>query len=309
MIQSSPAYVVTNISTTILPVLKVNDKKYAGVAVTLMLPVTPKWFQRRYSMMVQNIYNNIPADWQIQIFYTGKGQSRAGIEINPGLQRMIEEKKVVLTVLPEYLMKARKIHIMLHPWFWENVLADKVLIFGGNQVICSNSLYTINDFIQYDYIGSPWSHKQGVGGDGGISIRSRPHMLQIIYHELSKYKDDDPEKPKAYTTWGMEDSFMVSKMVEMSKDMKMNVNIAPKDVTYQFGAINNYANLTVWTASGILPDISFQQRDEFLAYCPEIKLIYPSLHDPNCFGASPNAEECAKSICALQPKSEHPGGC
>ncbi len=41
-------------------------------------------------------------------------------------------------------------------------------------------------------------------------------------------------------------------------------------------------------------------------YAKLIKIIFPSLHDPNCFGATPNGTKCAKSICALNPG---PGGC
>lgn len=58
-----------------------------GVAVTLMLH-SPAWYQRRYTMMIQNILNNLPSDkWKIQIFYTGKGQSKAGLDMNPAIQR------------------------------------------------------------------------------------------------------------------------------------------------------------------------------------------------------------------------------
>ena len=42
--------------------------------------------------------------------------------------------------------------------------------------------------------------------------------------------------------------------------------------------------------------------------CPELKQLYPSLHDPSCFGASPNGDVCRTTICALQiPKRK--GGC
>jgi len=41
--------------------------KYEGVATTLFLN-TPKWFQRRYTNMITNVFINIPPNWAIQIF-------------------------------------------------------------------------------------------------------------------------------------------------------------------------------------------------------------------------------------------------
>ena len=55
------------------------DGKVGGVAVSLLLE-EPKWFQRRYTMMVNNIRANIPPDWKIQLFYAKSGLSLEGIQ-------------------------------------------------------------------------------------------------------------------------------------------------------------------------------------------------------------------------------------
>jgi hypothetical protein len=39
---------------------------YDGVAMTMMLH-SPKWFQKRYTVMVANILNNLPPRWAIQV--------------------------------------------------------------------------------------------------------------------------------------------------------------------------------------------------------------------------------------------------
>jgi len=143
-------------------------KKYAGAAVFLNLH-QPTWFQRRYSMMIQNVDSNLPADWVIQIFWTGEGQSKAGIDINwGGLHRLVESGRMVLTTIPKdvFAQKRKKFELMVEPWIWENMLSDTVFLFGGTSVICSNSPYSITNFTQWDYIGSPWSFKKGIGGDG-----------------------------------------------------------------------------------------------------------------------------------------------
>lgn len=153
---------------------------YEGVAVTAFLDM-PKWYARRYTMMVQNIANNLPDNWIIQIFYTGRDGSQMGLDLNPGIQRFIENGKVILTLMPREYHKMRRMHLMLQPWFWSNMLADKVLMFGGGSVICSNSKRSLNEFVQYDYLGSPWGNFKGMGGEGGTSIQAISIRLDDAY--------------------------------------------------------------------------------------------------------------------------------
>lgn len=181
------------------------------------------------------------------------------------------------------------------------------MTFGGNQVFCSNSRLRLRDFLHFDFIGPPCHWNKGVGGDGSISIRSRSHMLKALQYAYDKITDEKKRK-EAYKTQGQEDMFFVNTLQEMIQENKIKSKIATKEETYQFGAIGSYGNQTVLVAAGILPDMEYDARDSFLTYCPELKMVFPNLHDPNCFGAHPNAEGCRKSICALQiPKRK--GGC
>jgi hypothetical protein len=38
-------------------------------------------------------------------------------------------------------------------------------------------------------------------------------------------------------------------------------------------------------------------RQQAIDYCPELKLFYPSLHNPTCYGADPNPIECIRYLC------------
>mmetsp|Transcript_59917 Transcript_59917/g.117813 ORF Transcript_59917/g.117813 Transcript_59917/m.117813 type:complete len:358 (-) Transcript_59917:32-1105(-) len=283
-----------------------------GVAATLLLHA-PTWFQRRYTMMIQNTVNNIPEDWVVQIFYTESGQSKHGIDINPGIKRFIRTGKVILTPIPSSVLtvKKKRFELMFEPWIWESMLADTVLIFGGNAVICSNSPYSFADFTEFDYIGSPWDFKKGVGGDGGISIRNRRAMLAAIDHALTGV-DDMNKRLTAFRSWGQEDQFFVRTLIEMNKQAspaKPRWHIAERNDTLRFSGIGSAVNEAVLVVSGTLPSVSYDDRQSFMNHCPEIKMFYPALHDPHCFGAQPNAELCAKSICALKSKKERRGGC
>ena len=91
-------------------------------------------------MMVQNVYNNLPSKWIVQIFCSPFGTPKVGIDLNLGLKRMIDTGKVVLTEISPAVLKQRRkrIDLMTHPWIWENMFANRIFIFGGNGVICSN---------------------------------------------------------------------------------------------------------------------------------------------------------------------------
>jgi hypothetical protein len=83
-----------------------------GVAVALLLHA-PKWFQRRYTVMVQSVFNVIPSTWKVQLFYTPSGASQVGIDLNRGLRRMIDDGKVVLTPIDPEVWSQRKKRIEL----------------------------------------------------------------------------------------------------------------------------------------------------------------------------------------------------
>ena len=281
-----------------------------GVAVTLFLHA-PQWFQRRYTMMIQNAISNIPDDWKVQIFYVKNGASQFGLDINPGIQKWIENGKVILTVIADEVFKTKrkKFELMVEPWLWENMLADRVLTFGGTTVLCSNSPYRIGNFSEFDYIGTPWSFKKGAGGDGAVSLRNRKAMLAAIQFELDKIGDDPAKRSTAYKSWGQEDQFFVSRLLDMKKAGLYDANIAKKEDTHRFGGNNEVFNNDILGVSGTLPAITYNERQSFFSFCPEMKMHYPALHDPSCFGASPNGTLCGSTVCALKPKSMRKGGC
>jgi hypothetical protein len=60
--------------------------------------------------------------------------------------------------------------------------------------------------------------------------------------------------------------------------------------------------------AGTQARLSYAERDSLLKHCPELKVIFPSLHEPSCFGAHPDGAACKATICALQdPVPSH--GC
>eukprot|EP01031_Cornospumella_fuschlensis_P033292 gene33293-40276_t len=152
--------------------LKTSATSYGVVAATIMV-YQPRWFQRRYSLMVQNIYNNIPEGVKIQIFHGHDKDTLAGIEMSQSIQDLRARGVVVLTPLPLELLrvKKKKLQLLTDSWVWTNMIGEKVLLFAGTTAICSNSPRTLGDFLRFDYIGAPWSAFRGLADAGRASVR------------------------------------------------------------------------------------------------------------------------------------------
>ena len=60
--------------------------------------------------------------------------------------------------------------------------------------------------------------------------------------------------------------------------------------------------------TGTMAGLSGEARGALIERCPEIKMIFPSLADPNCFGAPStlNKEACYAGLCVTNPP---PPGC
>ena len=128
--------------------------------------------------------------WIVQIFYLPKNKMSMEGTSYPGIQKLVKKGNVVLTPIPDEFRKMKRKELMLQPWIWKNTLAERILIFGGNVVLCSNSLFELKDFDHFDYIGTPWLAEKGIGGDGGLSLRNRTLMLAVL-NDYEKYKVQD----------------------------------------------------------------------------------------------------------------------
>lgn len=80
--------------------------------------------------------------------------------------------------------------LMTSRTLWEAIPFEKVLIFQQDAKLLRK---WDSDFEQFDYVGSPWKF-QDHGGNGGLSWRSKEHMLKVIEkypYNVSAYGYED----------------------------------------------------------------------------------------------------------------------
>lgn len=268
-----------------------------GVAVTLMLRA-PKWFHRRYTVMLHNVLSNIPSKWAVQVFVNTQWLEKDVLPLHPGLSRLYQRPttttddeapwtvgRITWTPLPKAMTHFKPKDIMKSEWLWKSVLAENVLLFGGNGALCANTQTALDYFVGFDFVGAPWTQHQGRGGDGSThSFRHKSAMLQV----LEKYppnKDDSPDY-----------AYFVNHMVNDNM-----FQVANRKDTMAFAGVWEL-DQAPFLLSGTQAGLNYTLRDNVLSTCPELKVIFPSLHEPACFGAHPNGPKCKESICALQDK-------
>jgi len=270
-----------------------------GVFVTIIYRA-PKWMHLRYTLMIQNALANLPKDWKLHIFVNRKWADREFLPWHANFLERWDKDRVILTDLPSNLTQGKPKFVLLSEWFWKTVAADSVILFTGNGAFCANhkaptSLWERME--QLDWMGAPSRHK---GGDAsGHSFRNRQAMLRAL--ENAQQLGVDLAK------WGDTEAHFFQKY------LPADTRYATRQDTLDFAGVHNLSSTTglerlPMVVTGTHADLSWDDRESLLKHCPEIKMIFPSLHEPACFGAHPKPEACRATICALQTDIP-PHGC
>ena len=243
--------------------------------------------------------------WKVQLFVNEQWAEDNLLPWHPGLERLFqgEDSRVIVTPLPVSLTKGKPKEVLFSKWFWENMAADRVVLFTGNGAFCGNqpSGSAWKELLELDYCGAP-SHSnrhRGVGGDGSShSIRSRNAMLRVI--EYAAQQESEETAPAL-----RDEQNFVDIMLRINQKHPGTFQLATPDQTIQFGGVFNLSSADglvrlPLAVAGTQAKLTYEERDSLLKHCPELKTIFPSLHEPACFGAHPNAAKCKATICALQ---------
>ena len=206
---------------------------------------------------VLNVLQNIPIDWKVQIFTDPKIWPYYQTS---SLASFINQNRVFLTPLP-FLRNNRPgddfINLLLTSVaLWRLIQGEKVLYFQIDSVICSNSLYNLSEFLQYDFIGAPW--KAGGCCNGGFSIRSRTKTLQLLEHGGYRFSLHEIN----------EDGWFTDNL------RRFNAKIAPIDVARKFSVETIYHSRPFAVHKPYVDDIGKVNMTRLCLECPETSRIY-----------------------------------
>jgi hypothetical protein len=113
----------------------ISQRKPGGVVLLLLTTKSVSYFSS-LSFKIDNILQNIPLDWIIQIFYQNSETFQQSLEDNPGMRRQFADNK---RIFPQEIPKKRQLTMIdqhehyyrLQPWLWKSLLAENVLVVDG----------------------------------------------------------------------------------------------------------------------------------------------------------------------------------
>jgi len=130
-------------------------------------------------LVLENFVENLSNNWNIILFHGNKNINYINDILNNSDILINNKKRITLKNLNVDNLTIKDYNnLLVSKEFYNNIPTEVFLIFQTDSIICKSNKDLINDFINYDYIGAPWTDK--TVGNGGLSLRKKSKMLEII---------------------------------------------------------------------------------------------------------------------------------
>ena len=191
---------------------------------------------------------------RVQLFH---GINNHEYILNSQIMKFVESGKVILTQLPINNLDASLYNsLFLNVSFWDAIVGrGKIIIFQTDSLVCNNSIYTLNDFLKFDYIGASWLNRlrhNGLivdGGVGGFSLR-----------DYAKSKECTERFQSAAWLGGEDDFFAFH--IELIGGKVGTTQECEKFCTQNVFTKKSYG-------AHQIKNLNKKELDNFLQYCPE----------------------------------------
>ena len=132
------------------------------------------------NQVVKNHFRHLGPEWELTVF---------------GTQAVYDKLDFAnkFYLIPDHIIQSVADYnlFMTNIQFWQMIEYDKVLIIHPDSMLLRKG---IDDFLKWDYVGAPWGHFKHVGGNGGLSIRTREKMIEVcmkVKYDAAKYGNED----------------------------------------------------------------------------------------------------------------------
>ena len=141
-----------------------------------------------YELVLDNFFNNLDKRWNFMIFCSNNNKDFLINLINT----KFEIDKYRTTIIALDINKPISIDInnkgfvdydynklMTSEKFYQLIPTENILLFQLDTLLSNKYSNNIYNFLEYDYVGAPWEWAE-YGGNGGLSLRKKSKMLEII---------------------------------------------------------------------------------------------------------------------------------
>jgi hypothetical protein len=130
--------------------------------------------------IIMHFHSVLGPTWPIVLFTS----HTSNLSTSAPFQRAIEDARIMIKYIPAsiQLKTSHSVSAFLtKPWFWDQLApATHVLIFQADSILCANSPQHVDDYLEYDLVGAPIGKFWGEGFNGGLSLRDRSMILDIL---------------------------------------------------------------------------------------------------------------------------------
>lgn len=137
----------------------------------------------------------VPPDWRFR--FMGSVPSVEYLNRSMAIREHVAAGKLDLTYIPANMSTGSQEEIsrfLTNLWLYEVVLqpAEWLLVFQTDSILCANSRQTLNDYLEFDWVGAPWNPQGRFGGNGGLSLRRVSAIIDVLRNQ-KRVDGSEPE--------------------------------------------------------------------------------------------------------------------
>ncbi|KAL8780016.1 MAG: hypothetical protein Q9213_006659 [Squamulea squamosa] len=184
--KSLPVVPIPSLTVT-YPTKPFNETKVAFLVENRPLPML--------APLILHFMGVVPPDWRFR--FMGSPDSVRSVKTSRAIRHQVDVGKLDLTYIPRNMTTGGQEQIstfLTNLWLYEKVLqpAEWLLVFQTDSILCANSEGNLDDWLDYDWVGAPWSPWSRYGGNGGLSLRRVSSIIQVLRDQI-RLPNSDPE--------------------------------------------------------------------------------------------------------------------
>ncbi len=161
--------------------------------------IHPAW-----KLVLTNFLTNLDERWNFLIICGITNKDFLYSLINGSFQEHKHRITIYQLDIQDFVTIKDYSNYMIDPFIYELIPTETFLIFQLDTLISAKYKDTIYDFIKYDYVGAPWRGNgifvrdennvmpiQLLVGNGGLSLRKKSVMLDIIKNDVTNFRFED----------------------------------------------------------------------------------------------------------------------
>lgn len=137
--------------------------------------------------VLNNVCDCLSDEWGIILFH-GKNNTEYAVEIVDRLNIIFKNRILLVNLYIDNLNSQTYSQLLVNKnTIYDHIDTDIFIVFQTDSIILKENAHMINEYLNYDYVGSPWlrcdyepTENCDFIGNGGFSLRNKKKMLEII---------------------------------------------------------------------------------------------------------------------------------